>query len=251
LGQFLDDTFNTPRLPIQNPFVDFLLAGGPASTGAPFQPGEALRLPISPVLVGSARDPFPGLGPTPGGGGVGEAARPDITGAAAAVTGTAAAGSQALGIGAAAGGLPPLGAVFAVVSAGFTIANMAKSGRARRKARQAAEAARREEERRRLEAMREQEVSTDEALRRQLAEQRQREFDRLERERQQDFRTRSERFLRSGANFATFAQQPKEFQSRFIDRFEPEFIEFTRRPQFPSRLNLIESVQGRLPRARF
>lgn len=243
LGQFLDDTFNTPRLPINNPFIDFALAGGPVSGGAPFQPGERLRLPIAPVLVGSQRDPFPSLGPSPQPGGIGEAA--------AVTTGAAATTSSALGIGQAAGGLPPLGAVFGVISAGFTIANLAKSSRARRRARGDAERARQEAERRRLEAMREAEVQADENLRRQLASQRVREFERFDQERQRDFRQRSERFLRSGANIATFAQQPQEFRNRFIDRFEPEFIEFTRRPQFPSRLNLIESVQSRIPRVRF
>lgn len=251
LGQFLDDTFNTPRIPIQNPFIDFALAGGPVSGGAPFQPGERIRLPVSPVLVGSARDPFPSLGPLRDISGVGEAARPDVTGAAAAVAGGASTATGALGVGAAAGGLPPLGAVFGVISAGFTIANLGRSRRARRRARGDAERQRQDAERRRLEAMREAEVVAEENLRRQLAAQRQREFDRLEQERQRDFQIRADRFLKSGANFATFAQQPQEFRNRFIDRFEPEFIEFTRRPQFPSRLNLIESVQGRLPRVRF
>ena len=242
LGQFLDDTFNVPRLPINNKFIDFALAGGPVSGGAPLLPGERLR----PIVPTASPDPFPSIPGAP--------LSPAAQGFAAPNTQAGEAGAATAGAGAAVAagsGLPVIGAVFAVISAGFTISNLVKSSKARKKASRDAQRAREEQDRQIEEARRQAILQQSIAEQRDLAQDRLRQFERTRREQDQDFARRSDLFLRSGASFATFSQQPKQFQNRFIDSFPTEILEFSRRPQFPSRLNLIQSVQGRLPRPRF
>lgn len=254
LGRFLDDTFNTPRIPINSPTVDFLLAGGPVSDGGlrletgRYQNRVRLVNPISPNIIGAQPPQFDNLGPTPSNAGAGEAAQAQKAAAGAQVTGTA--GTLA-SMAPASSGLPPLAAVLAVASAAFTVSNIMKSNKARKK--QASAARQAEADRARLlqEARNEANSQAEENLQKQLARQRYEQFVQEQQARERDFAERTRKFLREGANFASFAQQPKEFQQRFTQRFEPEVLQFTRRPQFQSRVGLIESIAGRLPRARY
>ena len=185
--------------------------------------------------------------------GQGEAAAPAGPSAASAKSQDAtAAGAQLAGTGAVAtAGIPPIAAALGVISAGLTIYNMIQSGRQRSKMAAAARAAEADRQRAINEARLAAYASQSEELQRSAAQERLQTFQEEERARHNDFVQRSNEFLRNGASVAHFAQQPKEFQNRFADQFGPELLQFTRRPQFQSRLNLIESVAGRIPKARY
>ncbi len=247
MGSFLDEAFNIPRIPVSNAYLDFVLAGQPVSTvPRPMSPAEIAARNISTtaatplVPINSVRasyrtqlPAFNDLQTTPGLTAEGEAMS-----AAAAGSGAAA-------------GLPGVGVVFATISAGFTIANILKSSRQRKRAKGEAARNAAERERQLAIARAEAQAERDAASNRQVAGERYRILQAAESVRRRDYDTRLQRVLADGASFASLSQQPREFINRFVADNEPEVIQFTRSPQFDSRVGLVAQIAQRLPKARY
>ena len=66
-----------------------------------------------------------------------------------------------------------------------------------------------------------------------------------------DFNRRLATFIREGATPLGLAQQPRAFLDRFVDRFEPQVINFVRTPTFASRVGLVSEIESSLPKVRF
>lgn len=246
LGKFLDDTFNVPRIPFRSSLADFALFGQPTSTLSAVDPRNKFNTPILPSIYTSAIPRFDNLGVNniPA-----AKAQAEAGGAGVADTGAALGGAGAAI--APAAGLPTIGAVFGVISAGFTIANIIKSGSRSKAAAAAARAI--EDARQREIALAKAEASAQnlQQEQRQLANA---QFQRLQSEsqsRQQDFQRRSQDILAHPVPIASLALQPTDFVNTFIDKFQEKALEFIRRPTFASKVGLISQAEGGLPNARF
>jgi len=249
MGAFLDDAFNIPRIPVSSAFIDFALAGRPVSTiPVPISTNQATSL----AQLGGVRAAFDAK--VPAFNQLGPSAQPLPS--VPALPGTAdvalqGAQTSTQGAAAATAGIPGVGATFAAISTGFAIANMIRSRRQRRQARREAQKQREEQQRQIRISRARAEAERAAATGRQIAQGRFRRVQQADRARQQDFQRRLQQVLAEGVSFAAIGQQPKEFVNAFVDNFEPELIEFTRRPQLDSRVNLIDRIQSRIPQARF
>ncbi len=251
MGAFLDETFNIPRIPVSSATLDFFLAGQPVSSiPKPISTTQATTLMNIGDLRNSYRAQLPQFNniptaPIP----AGDSIAPPPQSSAVAEAGASGAGAaSAVATGS---GLPVVGAVFAVVSAGFAIYNAVKSKSQRRRAKQEAGRARERQIQEAARAQAESRAATDEAGNRQLADENFRRLQSEDAARQKDFRQRLSQVLAEGVSFASLAQQPKEFVNSFVDQFEPEAVEFTNRPQLDSRVGLIRQIQAKLPKARY
>lgn len=250
LGKFLDDTFNVPRIPFKSSLADFALFGQPTSTLSTVDPRNKFNMPILPAVYTSAIPRFDNVGvnniPAP------TAQKEAGLGTAAAASGAVAGTSAGIAaLAPAASGFPAIGAVFGVISAGFTIANILQSGSRRRAASAAARAA--EEARQREIELARSEAAAQNAQQeqRQLANIRFQRFQTESQDRATDFARRSRDILTNPAPIASLALQPQDFVNTFIDKFQAKALEFIRRPTFSSSVGLISQVEGGLPSARF
>lgn len=258
LGKFLDDTFNIPRIPFKSRIEDFLLFGRPESTLSITDPRNRLAGPVLPAIsYGSSIPRFEnvGINNIPDTSEAGprqpkQAPPPEVSQTDQALE----AGKAASDIGGAAGaakGSPTAGIIFATISAGLTIATILRSRRQRKRLREEArkQAA---EQQRQLELARAEAASLKlQAEQRQLANIRLQRFEQEAVGRERSFNERVRLVLESGAPIASLSQQPQEFIQTFVDRFEPQVLQFVRRPTFSSNVGLIQEIEGMLPKARY
>jgi hypothetical protein len=254
LGSFLDKAFNIPKIPVHSEFLEFILAGKPISNLPPIDTTRNISLvnswdylppPPAPNKLDLRYVPPPVVTPPPSGQSAASAKSQSFTekGQAVGIAGVAASPLSGAG-------MPVVAAIFAIVAAGFTIANMFQSGRQRIKAKKQEEEYRKQQAEAMRQAQLEAVASQSEAQARQLAQERFAGLQKQARTSESDFQRRLQYVLKEGMTYASLAQQPKEFVNRLIDKYEPQLLEFQRKPNYQSRLNLISQIEGSIPKAR-